>query len=656
MKTTFLTKAGLTVVLLLLTYGLANARETRVISPDGKLVVVISSENGLPTYQVIYKDIPFLRKSPLGLNTDIGDFTRDLSLDSTINLQKITDHYQLPNIKKSNVHYEASEGVFTFLKKGKAVFDVIFRVSNNDVAFRYKVYPQGERLACVIHQELTGFAMPDSTTTFLCPQSQTMVGFARTMPSYEMSYTPDAPTGQNGIGNGYTFPCLFRLNGTGWVLISETGVRSNYCGSRLIGHANGLYSIGFPMEGENNGNGTVTPGISLPGYTPWRTLTLGESLKPIVETTIPFDVLEPFYEASKKYEYGRGSWSWIIGMDESTNFEEQKRYIDFSEAMGYESVLVDALWDTQIGRDKIAELAQYGAGKNVALFLWYNSNGYWNDAPQSPRGIMDNPATRRKEMAWMKSIGIRGIKVDFFGGDKQVTLKLYEDILYDANDYGLLVIFHGCTLPRGWERMFPNYASSEAVRASENLHFAQENCDAEAFNACLHPFIRNTIGSMDFGGSTLNKYYNSKNSGEMWGGRRITSDVFALATAVLFQSGVQHFAMAPNNLTDAPKWAVDFMKDIPSLWDEVQFIDGYPGKYVVIARRNAGKWYVAGVSAQKGLLKLKLNLPMIQPGEECLQYADDETLSGKTTLMKMNKKQQLEVTIPENGGFVLVNE
>ena len=94
----------------------------------------------------------------------------------------------------------------------------------------------------------------------------------------------------------------------------------------------------------------------------------------------------------------------------------------------------------------------------------------------------------------MQSVGIRGIKVDFFGSDKQVTMQLYEDILADANDYGLLVIFHGCTLPRGWERMYPNYASSEAVLASENMNFSQGSCDAEAFNACLHPFIRNTVG------------------------------------------------------------------------------------------------------------------------------------------------------------------
>jgi hypothetical protein len=422
-----------------------------------------------------------------------------------------------------------------------------------------------------------------------------------------------------------------------------------------MGKPDGLYTIGYPMEGENNGNGTASPGLSLPGYTPWRTITLGETLKPIVETTVPFDVVEPLYEASQKFQYGKGTWSWIIEMDESMNFEEQKRYIDFSATLGYQTVLVDALWDTQVGRDKVAELARYAASKNVALFLWYNSNGFANDAPQGPRNMMNNVIARRKEMAWMKSLGISGIKVDFFGGDKQEVMKLYEDILYDANDYGLMVIFHGCTIPRGWERMFPNYVASEAVRASENLHFAQENCDAEAFNACLHPFIRNTIGSMDFGGSALNEYYNTKNNSEMWGGHRITSDVFALATAVLFQSGVQHFALAPNNLTDAPDWAVDFMKNVPVLWDDVVFIDGYPGKFIVIARRHADKWYVAGISAQKETLKLKLNLPMLQSGSSLQIYRDDDKLNGSLEETRLNKKQQIDLTIPSNGGFVIVN-
>lgn len=578
-------------------------------------------------------------------------FSSGMSLEKNVSTNKIDETYELASIKKSKVHYVANEAVFSFTQQGKTIYDVIFRISNNDVAFKYKMYPQGETLSCVVKQEVTGFAFPDGTTTFLCPQSKPMGGFARTSPSYETSYTADDAAGKNGWGEGYTFPCLFRNGDNGWALVSETGVNGGYCASRLLGHKEGVYTIGFPQEGEANGNGTVSPGIALPGETPWRTITVGKTLAPIVETTVPFDVVKPLYPAKGEYTYGRGSWSWIIGMDGSTNYKEQLRYIDFSAAMGYQSVLVDALWDKQIGRDKIEELAKYGKDKGVALYLWYNSNGYWNDAPQTPRGIMDNAIARRKEMKWMQSIGIRGIKVDFFGGDKQMTMQLYEDILSDANEYGLLVIFHGCTLPRGWERMYPNFASSEAVLASENLHFSQGSCDNEAFNATLHPFIRNTVGSMDFGGSALNKYYNADNAPR--GSRRVTSDVYALATAVLFQSPVQHFALAPNNLTDAPSWAIDFMKEVPTTWDEVRFIDGYPGKYIILARRHGDKWYIAGVNAQKETLKLKVNLPMFSNGEKVKLFSDDKALQGGVKQIGIGKKQELQLTIPCNGGVLI---
>ena len=574
-----------------------------------------------------------------------------MSLEKNVSTNKIDETYELASIKQSKVRYVANEAVFSFTQQGKTIYDVIFRISNNDVAFKYKMYPQGETLSCVVKQEVTGFAFPDGTTTFLCPQSKPMGGFARTSPSYETSYTADDVAGKNGWGEGYTFPCLFRNGDNGWVLVSETGVNGGYCASRLLGHKGGTYTIGFPQEGEANGNGTVSPGIALPGEMPWRTITVGKTLAPIVETTVPFDVVKPLYPAKGEYTYGRGSWSWIIGMDGSTNYKEQLRYIDFSAAMGYQSVLVDALWDKQIGRDKIEELAKYGKDKGVALYLWYNSNGYWNDAPQTPRGIMDNAIARRKEMKWMQSIGIRGIKVDFFGGDKQMTMQLYEDILSDANEYGLLVIFHGCTLPRGWERMYPNFASSEAVLASENLHFSQGSCDNEAFNATLHPFIRNTVGSMDFGGSALNKYYNADNAPR--GSRRVTSDVYALATAVLFQSPVQHFALAPNNLTDAPSWAIDFMKEVPTTWDEVRFIDGYPGKYVILARRHGDKWYIAGVNAQKETLQLKVNLPMFSNGEKVRLFSDDKVLQGGVKQIGIGKKQELQLTIPCNGGVLI---
>ena len=639
------------VMAMLLGSSIVSAEDKQIASPDGKLVVTVADMDGRPSYSVSYDNVLFLKPSPLGIIANIGDFSSGMSLEKNVSTNKIDETYELASIKKSKVHYVANEAVFSFTQQGKTIYDVIFRISNNDVAFKYKMYPQGETLSCVVKQEATGFAFPDGTTTFLCPQSKPMGGFARTSPSYETSYTADDVAGKNGWGEGYTFPCLFRNGDNGWVLVSETGVNGGYCASRLLGHKEGVYTIGFPQEGEANGNGTVSPGIALPGETPWRTITVGKTLAPIVETTVPFDVVKPLYSAKGEYTYGRGSWSWIIGMDGSTNYKEQLRYIDFSAAMGYQSVLVDALWDKQIGRDKIEELAKYGKDKGVALYLWYNSNGYWNDAPQTPRGIMDNAIARRKEMKWMQSIGIRGIKVDFFGGDKQMTMQLYEDILSDANEYGLLVIFHGCTLPRGWERMYPNFASSEAVLASENLHFSQGSCDNEAFNATLHPFIRNTVGSMDFGGSALNKYYNADNAPR--GSRRVTSDVYALATAVLFQSPVQHFALAPNNLTDAPSWAIDFMKEVPTTWDEVRFIDGYPGKYVILARRHGDKWYIAGVNAQKETLKLKVNLPMFSNGEKVRLFSDDKALQGGVKQIGIGKKQELQLTIPCNGGVLI---
>jgi hypothetical protein len=264
---------------------------------------------------------------------------------------------------------------------------------------------------------------------------------------------------------------------------------------------------------------------------------------------------------------------------------------------------------------------------------------------------MDTYKVRREEMAWMQKNGILGIKVDFFGGDKQPMMQLYEDILTDANDYGLQVIFHGCTLPRGWERMYPNYVASEAVLASENLHFGQGACDAEARCAATHVFIRNTVGSMDFGGSTLNKHYNRDNQ---HGTTRRTSDVYALATAVMFQSSVQHFALAPNNLEDAPEWAIDFMKKVPTTWDEVRYIDGYPGKYAIMARRCGNTWYIAGINAEKAPQKQAVTLPMIPKGAQMTVYTDDEQLNGKVAVVKQNKKQQLNVVIPENGAFLAV--
>ena len=630
------------------------AQEASVSGPDQQLRVNVSVENGAPLYSVTYKGKTILEPSPLGFVANIGDFSQGMTYVEQ-KKRTIEETYTLDRIKKSTVNYHANELTVTFQNADRQPMDVTFRVSNNDLAFRYELPRYGDTGSIVIRREATGFDFPSYTTTFLAPQSDPMVGWKRTKPSYEEEYAADAPlTQRSQFGHGFTFPCLFRIGDDGWALVSETGVDSRYCASRLSdATADGLFTIAFPMPEENNGNGTVAPGFALPGATPWRTITVGDNLKPIIETTVPWDVVTPRFSTEHTYKYGKGTWSWIVWQDASINYDDQVRYIDLAAAMGFPYVLIDNWWDTNIGHERMEQLVDYAHAKNVDVFLWYSSSGYWNDIVQGPTNRMDNPIVRKQEMKWLKKIGVKGIKVDFFGGDKQETMRLYEAILSDADDYGLMVIFHGCTLPRGWERMYPNYVGSEAVLASENLVFDQHFDDLEAFNACLHPFIRNTVGCMEFGGTFLNKRYNRTNDG---GTTRRTTDVFQLATAVLFQNPIQNFAITPNNLTDAPRLALDFLKEVPTTWDETVFLDGYPGKYCVLARRHGDRWYIAGINAQKEPLKLKLNLPMLRKGDRVAFYSDTKNREPQLEQKTIQKPDETSVTIQPEGGIVLIKD
>ena len=619
-----------------------------VSSPDGLLQLNINVENGIPVYTVIYNGKTMLENSPLGLTTNEGDFSSGMSFVNS-STDKVNKEYTQEKIKHASVTYNANTLKATFTNADKKEISILFQVSNNDIAFRYELPMWGETRACVVEKEATGFRFPSATTSFLSHMMRPMQGFARTSPSYESGYEADYPMERNRSSEGYVFPGLFKIGDNGWVLLSETGVRSLYCASHLSSFNNGLYTVEYPNPAQNNGFGSSGAQIGLPGVTPWRTITVGETLKPIVETTIPWDVVEPLYEPSQDYQYGRSTWSWIIWQDNSMNYEDQSKYIDLAAAMEYEYILIDAWWDRNIGYEKMEELIKYADGKGVGVFLWYNSNGSFNDAFQTPIDKMNTSIARKKEMKWMKEAGVKGIKVDFLGGDKQETLRLYEDVLSDANDYGLMVNFHGATLPRGWERMYPNFIGSEAVLASEMLVFVQDTREKEAFYASLHPFIRNTVASMEFGGVVLNKFLNK---GNQQGQKRLTTDIFQLATAVLFQNPVQFFALTPNNLTEVPQFELEFMRNIPTTWDETRYIAGYPGKYSVIARRHGETWYIAGINAEKEAKKLNLELPMLA-GQKVAIYNDKKDGTPFTESVSISKNGKFSVIIQPNGGFVL---
>ena len=618
-------------------------------SPDGLLKVILKSESGKTTYVVTYKNKTMLEESPLGLESTIGDFSTGLTFLSESKKQ-IEENYYLPNGKTSRIHYLANELTVSYLNKNKDTLQVLFRVSNNDIALAYRL-ASPKQTHCTIKRELTGFNFPAHTTTFITPQAPSGEGWMKTKPSYEEEYTNEEPIGTpSKYRLGYTFPALFHLGNTGWVLLSETGVTSRYAGTRLSeGNQEGLYTIAFPEKEENGGMGDNTVTSNLPLITSWKTITVGETLKPIVETTSAYNGMKPVYTASQPYKPGRSTWSWILWQDESCNYKDQQIFIDLAAEMGYEYILIDALWDKQIGYENMPSLIAYAQSKGVDVILWYNSNGAWNDAPQGPKQRMDTAPARQKEMAWMKSLGVKGIKVDFFGGDKQTTMKLYEDILTDANQYGIFVVFHGTTLPRGWERMYPNHMGSEAALVSENLVFSQDFANKEAYTSTMLPFTRNAVSAMDFGPVFFNKRF-SKQADK--GTIRKTTDAFQLATSILYQSPVQHFGITPNNIQEEPEYVINFMKKIPTTWDETRFIDGYPGKYCVMARRFGSKWYIGATNASNSLQSYTLSLPWLI-GKEVTVLFDHKDRSVGFKTAKIDKKGLLKIELENLGGCVI---
>ena len=655
--------------ILLLSAICAQANNYTVTSPDGKLAVNVECKEGKAFYTVNYDGKQMLGASALGLVANYGDFSQNLKMGA-LKSEKKHLAYKMTRIKKEKIEKDASEATIGFLNSKKDSMTLHLHVSNNDIAYKYEMSrPKKDNpKSVIIYNEVSGFNFPEQTTTFLCPQITPMTGWERTKPSYEEEYTPDAPMNvKSQFGVGYTFPCLFKVGNDGWVLVSETGVSSAYPGCRLSDYEPGKgYTVAFPQKGENNGFGSEFAGIPLPGETPWRTITVGSSLAPIVETTIPYDVVEPLYEASQTYKPSRYTWSWLIWQDNSINYDDQVKMVDVAAAQGYEAILVDNWWDKQIGRKRIEELSKYAKSKKVSLMLWYNSNGFENDAPQTPRQIMNNSIARKKEMAWMKKIGVVGIKVDFFGGDKQETMKLYEDILSDANDYGLEVIFHGCTMPRGWERMYPNYVSSEAALASENVYFTDYHAKKEAFEMTMHPFSRNAVASFDWGGVMMNKYFSKDNKSRH---QRYTSDVFEMATAITNQSSVNCICLYPNNLQDVPQWELDWLKNVPTAWEDTRFIAGYPTKYAVVARKSsvengsgaaltAGRWFVGGLNATDKPLALTLDLPMFA-GKTVTYITDQPKKKGEkffTSIkkaLKVGKDGKAKVVIQPNGGIII---
>ena len=638
----------LTPLLLLSTLltGAVRADSPALTSPDGRLAVEFSlSTAGAPVYSLRRDGTVVLRESRLGLVRDDADFTRGLTLTGASRVEPVADDYEILTAKRRHNAYRANRQTFQLAAAGGQKLDIIFQVSNDGLAFRY-AFPEKSATIHSLKVEATSFHFLPETRAWLQPMSVAKTGWKSVNPCYEEFYARDIPAGTpSSLGAGWVFPALFK-SGETWLLLSETGLGRNYCGTRLRHESpGGEYAIGFPDPRETMNGLPVNPSSTLPWATPWRLIAVGD-LRTIAESTLGTDLADPATgPADATIAPGKASWSWPLLGDGSANFGTQRQFIDYAAQMGWAYCLVDALWDRQIGYEKIKELADYAHTKNVGLLLWYNSNGAVNDAPQTPKDRMSTHESRVAEFERLKALGIRGLKIDFFGGDGQPVINYYHDILEDAAPYGFLMNFHGATLPRGWQRTYPHLMSMEAIKGFEYITFEQVNADAEPAHAAMLPFTRNVFDPMDFTPVCLHK------TGQT---QLRTTGAFELALSVIFTSGIQHYPDIPEAMAKVPAYVQDFMKGVPAIWEDTKFIDGFPGKFAVLARRGDGRWYVAGINGEAAPRELTLDLRRLAGARTGTLITDGPRERFAKRAVTLGPGRKLSLTLPPDGGFVLV--
>lgn len=626
-------------LMLMTIFGCQHFLAQTVISLDKSIKVTFGVNAKKHPYYFITKDNKLvIDSSEIGIMREDADFFNNMILLKSTS-KTVEDHYQMLHGKKRNIHYKANQRIFSLKNKDGLLLDVVFNVSNDGVAFRYQ-FPEISKEKKIIKEEISTFKFNQSSKAWLQPMSKAKTGWSDTNPSYEEYYLSNISLDtKSPIGEGWVFPALIKTNDY-WVSLSETDLGKNYCASHLnFDEKFDALRLVFPQKEEIFTNGALLPEAITPWETPWRIIAIG-NLKQIYASTLGTDLAKP--QVSNQTEFvkpGISSWSWGLLKDDSVNYETSKEFIEYASKMHWPYCLIDADWDRRIGWDKIKELIIYAKQRNVKLILWYNSAGDWNKTPYTPKNKFLTKESREEEFKKLHEEGIAGVKVDFFGGDGQSMISYYQDILETALKYKILVNFHGATIPRGWQRTYPNLLTVEAIKGLEFITFEQINANEEPHHATIIPFTRNLYDPMDFTPMVLDSIPNIN---------RVTSKSFELALPTIFNSGIQHLVETPQGMAKMPEYVINYLKDIPVSWDESKLLMGFPGKEVIVAKRRGKNWFISGINGENIAKQFEIDLSFINKKGYIIE--DDGNKSFKT---KSIDSRKIKVKIEPYGGFVM---
>ncbi len=532
-----------------------------------------------------------VQASPMGLTRDDVDLLDGLTFVSESDVRAIDSTYSMLTGKRSTCRNYCNEKVLGFSSGGiTATMEIYLRAYDDGFAFRYRFPETDSSVKTVIH-EATGFRPPENSVMWMLPYNTTEDDYA---PAYEDIWKRNLPVGAE-VGEtvkpsdgSWCMPALYRTPEGLWALLWESDVTPSYSNSHLSKATFGVYRIQFPDSSEGEGIGAVNPVSTLPWTLPWRVVITGTSPGTILESTLSTDLASPSVIDDVSWiRPGRSSWSWWSDNESPVDYNKIIPFIDLASQMTWEYSLVDCGWDS-LANGTWEGLIAYAAERNVGLNFWYNTGGPNNTISNlTPRDRLYDQNTRISEFQKISSAGAKGIKVDFWLSDKQQMVQYYWDVFRDAATYHLLVNIHGNTIPRGWQRTYPNLITAEAVRGAENYIWFPEDGDRFPWQNTMMPFIRNAVASMDWTPVTFTSLSNPHK----------TTFAHELALSVIFESGIQHFAdhyTGYQNLI--PPEAREFLKTVPVAWDDTKYLQGYPGSWVALARRKGSDWYAAGIA------------------------------------------------------------
>lgn len=591
---------------------------------------------GRLNYRVVYDGRPVLESSRLGLRRSDHDFSQ-LTVAPPSAPVTVDDHYLLIYGKRRAMTAQGRQLVLECTSPNGEPVEIVLRAYDDGIAFRYR-FPNRDDTFHTINDELTSFNFADEGQAWI--QEHDLPGWAT--PAYEAAY-------QNGVAIGtatgmasWNMPALFKT-GEVWVLLAEADLSPDYFGAHLSAAPIGReYGLVPPHPGEGLGIGEVEPQSTLPWQTPWRVIIVGDSPATIVETGLITHLSRDSAIVDTSWiKPGRVSWSWWSDRSSPQDLSLVEPFVDLAAELGWEYTLLDAHWDVHSDAE-IEQFIQRAREKGVGVWLWYNSGGPHNEVMEQPRDRMYDPEARRTEFAKLADWGVAGIKVDFFHSDKQTGIKLYWEILADAAEHRLMVNLHGCTVPRGWRRTWPNLMTMEAVRGAEQYGFDEHFPETAVWNNTILPFTRNVVGPMDYTPVTFGDFLFPHQ----------TTNGHELALAVLFESGLLHYADGVASYQSSPPFVRELLRDIPAAWDETLFVDGFPGEFVVLARRTGSTWYLAGINGTQEARHLELPLGFLTSAAPSLVVTDADDGAWRSKTGSVRPSDRFRLVMQPAGGFL----